>query len=382
MAEQTPNHTTATASPFGLQDISDTIVAPSPRVEASIRPYRYNSCNPRPPPPPQCERHSSYSYPAQQFAEETPADDQCEETFDNEHSEGNLSLRTDLDVKSCEWKFSGDYQLTSLLAYRLQTIEMHFREDHLLKTPVRVDYMIIYMNIQTDNTYSIRGYVQGRCAKLSEWKAWLDPQKISWTPVSDIAFDDEYLADDKIANAANSAWRVMVTHGRLKAFQAGGRAFRFETSVDINIPSHASHASEHLEIVKEEFIAKVRSYDGKGIKAMSVMCDARLLATAVPGNVTVNIKGFLQCNQSDISKWHKWCDARWTLMRGGLWGNEDFQLATSPSSEWLEFFTVGKLTKNNAGRKATVAQASRRRRLISWLHFLPYHAARKSIYPS
>ena len=135
MAEQTPNHTTATASPFGLQDISDTIVAPSPRVEASIRPYRYNSCNPRPPPPPQCERHSSYSYPDQQFAEETPADDQYEETFDNERSERNFSLRTDLDVKSCEWKISGDYQLTSLLAYRLQTIEMHFREDHLLKPP-------------------------------------------------------------------------------------------------------------------------------------------------------------------------------------------------------------------------------------------------------
>ena len=84
---------------------------------------------------------SPYSDPDQQFAEETPADDQCEEMFDNEHSEGDFSLRTDLDVKSCKWKFSGDYQLTSSLSYRLQTIKMHFREEHLLKTPVIVDHL-------------------------------------------------------------------------------------------------------------------------------------------------------------------------------------------------------------------------------------------------
>ena len=191
--------------------------------------------------------------------------------------------------KSCAWKFSGDWQF-------LDNIATDFQEIHLSRIPVKVEYMVIYSNVNVREAgdsrqriacctrcTAIRGYIEGESVPLAVWSTWLN-QGLSWATVNEIAFDPEYLADVARANDATSTWRVLVTHGTRPHFRAQGKAFRFDLRVEIIAACGTDDPTVLLDVVKHKFFSMSGApddYDNgdsircKGITYMEVMCDVR-----------------------------------------------------------------------------------------------------------
>ena len=179
------------------------------------------------------------------------------EDDDDDESDGDIesptekNLRVDFDdanIKSCAWKFSGDWQF-------LDDIKTEFQEIYLPRIPVKVEHMVIYWNVNVREAprqhiagctrcTAIRGYIQGNSVPLAVWSTWRNNQGLSWAPVTEIAFDAEYLADVARANDATSTWRVPVTHGNRLHFRAQGQAFRFELRVEIIAPCGTDDAPD------------------------------------------------------------------------------------------------------------------------------------------
>ena len=155
------------------------------------------------------------------------------EDDDDYESDGDIesptekNLRVDFgnpNFKSCAWKFSGDWQF-------LDDIATEFQEIHLSRISVKVEYMVIYSNVNVREAgdsrqriagckrcTAIRGYIEENSVPLAVWSTWLNNQGLSWAPVNEIAFDPEYLANVARANDATSTWRVLVTHGTRPQF--------------------------------------------------------------------------------------------------------------------------------------------------------------------
>ena len=145
--------------------------------------------------------------------------DDDEMSSSDRESPNEKKLRVDFgdaNIKSCAWKFFGDWQF-------LDDIATEFQENLLSRIPVKVEHMVIYSNVNVREAChaqqriagctrctAIRGYIEGKSVPLAVWSTWLN-QNLSWTPVNEIAFDAEYLADDARANDATSTWRVLVT---------------------------------------------------------------------------------------------------------------------------------------------------------------------------
>ena len=297
---------------------------------------------------------------------------------DDDESDGDIesekNLRVDFDdanFKSCAWKFSGDWQF-------LDDIKTDFQEIYLSQIPVKVEYMVIYSNVNVREAprqhiagctrcTAIRGYIEGKGVPLAVWSTWLN-QGMSWAPVTEIAFDAEYLADVARAKDATSTWRVLVTHGNRPQFRARGQSFRFELRVEIiaacGTDDDADDAPDLLDIVKHKFCSMAGFPEDddnggnircKGITYMEVMCDVRPLAAAhaVGQTLNVDVKGYIQCKQSDLRKWQEWIiHARWTLLRGGLRRDPDYAQSHSPWSEWQSIYTFGNAGRITAGISA------------------------------
>jgi hypothetical protein len=203
------------------------------------------------------------------FHEESPNDGNSRLLEDDDESDGDIGSPTenklrvdfgDANFKSCAWKFFGDWQF-------LDDLATEFQEILLPRIPVKVEHLVIYSNVNVRDAChaqqriagctrctAIRGYIEGKSVPLAVWSTWLN-QKLSWSPVNEIAFDAEYLADVARANDATSAWRVLVTHGKRAHFRAQGQAFRFDLRVEIIASGGTDDAPDLLDIVKHKFVS-------------------------------------------------------------------------------------------------------------------------------
>ena len=279
-------------------------------------------------------------------------------------------------VLSSGWMLSGSYTIdhagsSSRLEVPVSLLNALFQE-RARHSPVRMEHMIIFANKFCDIknhlcTVSIRGYIYGKRAPMSVWKAWLG-QDILWTPCSNIARSDEYSEDVIRSEEQDSPWFVVGKYGSRKGFQVQGTAFCFQAWLDIDVHdisgSEDCEASYMLQLVQKAFMDTVDLEEGddfqtRGATFVLVQCDTRQLAHASAGStVSVSIQGFIQCKRTDIHVWQHWIIAHWDTAPGGLCGFQMFEDAISESSTWTTIYEFGVLGKNNPGRKAAVQAAA------------------------
>jgi hypothetical protein len=82
--------------------------------------------------------------------------------------------------KSCAWKFSGDWQF-------LDDIATEFQEIHLSRIPVKVEYMVIYSNVNVREAGDSRQRIAG-CKRCTAICGYIEGKSVPLAVMSDMTW--------------------------------------------------------------------------------------------------------------------------------------------------------------------------------------------------
>jgi len=222
--------------------------------------------------------------------------------------------------------------------------------------------------------FPIHGFIQSKSVALSVWHDWLgeDQAFLEWTKISGpIEFTSEYQQAITLLNDSSQGWFPLKA-GIRKRFSTFATGWALSGSIQVQASSSSSNL---LSVVTDTFIKNhLPTITHESITFFNMQCDVTPLAQFDQTSnkiISVDIRGFLQTNQTKILPLIEWLrlfsfvgQPSLHPLKNGLGDDAEFQAtrsATASSADASPWFTIheaGKFKTKQSARKSTVVQAS------------------------